>query len=289
MSLYISDKQFPKTAAPTPQDAPILLNAPQLQFHHRVFSGDFALSPLLLDTFQLANAGPEEKAYPLLPYSGFLGIFLFGGSASNASLCGPTTALKKLLLPPDSMAYCVRFRPGTVDCFTRIHANEFTDRAFPLLEHIKVPPTLLSALRRGESFHERNVFLTKQFIALDFANYVPSALIARCISLILSEHGMIKVSSVAKAAGCSERYINRVFQQRVGISTKLFCELIQLQFSLNTIVSARLQSLHDTALACGYFNQTHMNRAFRKFLDCTSGDIRCLNSGINLCQAASIL
>ena len=95
---------------------------------------------------------------------------------------------------------------------------------------------------------------------------------------------------MAQAAGCSERYLNRIFQERVGVSTKLFCELTQLQFSLHTIVTTKPKSLLSTAIACGYFDQTHMNRSYRKFLDCTASDIRYWDGGsVNLRRVDSIL
>lgn len=45
-----------------------------------------------------------------------------------------------------------------------------------------------------------------------------------------------------------------------------------------------------TAERCGYFDQTHMNRSFRKFLDCTAGDMRATrNDFINLQGAANLI
>lgn len=288
MSLYISNKQLSKTESTS--QPPVLLGAPRLRLQRRVFSQDYEFSRLLLDAFELVNPEFGELAYPLLPYSGFLAVFLFGDMISSASLCGPITALKKLTLPPRSRAYCVRLRPGTAGWLTDACASEFTDRSASLLPFMENPSGFVSSLRRGESFHERNVLLGRQLSACKASQYIPPAQVSRCINLILSERGVIKVSAVAQAAGCSERYLNRIFQERVGVSTKLFCELTQLQFSLHTIVTTKPKSLLSTAIACGYFDQTHMNRSYRKFLDCTASDIRYWDDGsVNLRRVDSIL
>ncbi|MBU5627483.1 helix-turn-helix domain-containing protein [Oscillibacter sp. MSJ-2] len=289
MSLYISNRQLSKIES-SYQGLPVLLGTSRLRLQRRVFPQDYEFSRLLLDTFELVNPEFGEQAYPLLPYSGFIAVFLFEDMSSGASLCGPTTALKKLTLPPRSRAYCVRFRPGTAGWLINACANEFTDRSVSLLPFMETPSGFLSALRRGESFHERNVLLGRRLSARKASQYIPPAQVSRCIDLISSERGVIKVSAVAQAAGCSERYLNRIFQERVGVSTKLFCELTQLQYSLYTIVTTKPKSLMSTAIACGYFDQTHMNRSYRKFLDCTASDMRYLDEGsVNLRRVDSIL
>ena len=104
------------------------------------------------------------------------------------------------------------------------------------------------------------------------------ALLRRCMDLILDSCGLARVSEIATTVGCSDRYLNRIFQERVGISPKLYSEIIQMQFSLYSILTTRPKSLLDIAVNFGYFDQTHMNRLYRKLLDCTASDIRYADS-----------
>jgi transcriptional regulator GlxA family with amidase domain len=153
-----------------------------------------------------------------------------------------------------------------------------TDRAAPLMRYLHGTGQLLTCLRRSESFHERCVLITRMLSAREAGQYRPMALLRRCIDLIHDSRGLARVSELASTVGCSDRYLNRVFQERVGISPKLYSEMIKLQFSLYSILTTRPKSLLDTAVNYGYFDQTHMNRSYRKFLDCTASDIRYADS-----------
>lgn len=92
--------------------------------------------------------------------------------------------------------------------------------------------------------------------------------------MIHQKRGIVRVSEIASAVGCSDRYLSRVFQVRVGVSPKLYCEIIQMQFSLQEILTTRPKSLAKTAITYGYFDQPHMNRAYQKFLGRTASDMR---------------
>lgn len=205
-------------------------------------------------------------------------------------LCGPTTLLKKLSLPPQSSAFCMRFHPGSMRYFSPLSACELAGQSQPLSQYLSPPDNLASAMRRSESFHARNILLVRTLRAAGAVYYRPFSLVGRSVRYISEHRGIVKVAQIASEMGCSERYINRMFQEHIGISAKLFCELVQLQFSLYLIVATKPKALMSTAECCGYFDQTHMNRSFRKFLDCTAGDMRAAGNGfINLQGAASLI
>ena len=286
MSLYISSRQYKKSDLTQRQDAPILIEPPQLRLQHRIFEAGYDFSNLLLDSFELVNSEAEEIAYPMLPYGGPQIIFLFGGVPLQTCLCGPTSRLRKLSVPAQSTAYCARFRAGTAGWFIQQEAGELADAAVPLR---RFSGLFSQRIVRAESFHERNVMLGRQLAALDADQYAPLPLITSSIDLVMQRHGGVKVSELARAGVCSERYINRIFHAWVGFSPKCFCELTQLHFAIRTIVQQMPKSLMKTAVACGYYDQTHMNRSFRKFLGYTADDMRCIDgSHINLQRVPSV-
>lgn len=184
----------------------------------------------------------------------------------------------------------MRFHPGSMRYFSPLSACELAGQSQPLSQYLSPPDNLASAMRRSESFHARNILLVRTLRAAGAVYYRPFSLVGRSVRYISEHRGIVKVAQIASEMGCSERYINRMFQEHIGISAKLFCELVQLQFSLYLIVATKPKALMSTAECCGYFDQTHMNRSFRKFLDCTAGDMRAAGNGfINLQGAASLI
>ncbi len=290
MSLYVSAGQAPRFAPKSQEFTPLLWNGPEFSLQHRVFSPEHELGHLIMDSFEIDNPGGDTLSYPILPYGGLWAVFLFMEGMTTAELCGPTALLKKLTLLPRSSAYCMRFHPGSMRYFSPLAACELVGQSQPLSQFLSPSGELFSAMRRGESFHARNVVLVRALCATGAAYYQPFPLVNQSVRYISEKRGIVKVSQIAAEMGCSERYLNRMFQEHVGISTKLFCELIQLQFSLYLIVSTKPKALVSTAEFCGYFDQTHMNRSFRKFLDCTAGDMRAAGKDfINLQGAVSLI
>ena len=118
------------------------------------------------------------------------------------------------------------------------------------------------------------MLLQRYLTAREVGAYNPMALVSRCVEEIEKSQGNLRIQELAKTVGCSERYLNSVFQSHAGLSPKLFCELVQLQFCTKYIAAEQPKSLLDAAVDYGYFDQAHMNRAFRKFLNCTARDVR---------------
>lgn len=277
MSLYISSKQLDRDDVERPP-VPLLLLSPDLSMQHRTFPEEFEFGKLLQDMFELNNAGGGEEPYFLLPSGCMTMIFHLSPRAASCILCGALTTMRRMRIPAGSLAFCVRLRPESSDWLVGHSVSLLTDRAAPLTRYLHGTDQLLTSLRRSESFHERCVLVTRMLSAREAGQYRPMALLCRCMDLIYVSRGLARVSEIAATVGCSDRYLNRVFQERVGISPKLYSEIIKMQFSLYSILTTRPKSLLDTAVNYGYFDQTHMNRSYRKFLDCTASDIRYADS-----------
>ena len=290
MSLYISSHQIGKGTSDDPLYVPILLESPEAKLKHRIFRPDYEFSKILLDSYEIQNRSDQEIPYPLIPSGCISLVFMLGWVVSYANILGASTLPAELRVPPQETAFCVRIRPGGFGCFSTLSASDLTNHIIPLENCLHHTAELLTELRRGESFHERNVILHRHLNTMGAGQFTPMALVSRCVDLIQRSQGIMKVLELAETVGCSERYLNRVFQNHVGISPKLYCELIQLQSSLKIIISTKPKSLLNTAVTFGYFDQTHMNRSYRKFLDCTASDMRYISQkDISLHDTASAL
>lgn len=275
MSLYISNRQRHNSANLNPTYVPLLLERPETALQHRIYPVDYELSHLLVDAYEVTNNGPTDLYYPVLPNPCVCLYFKFNRSLAYSTLCGATTSLGKIHIPPKFTMFCVRFRPGVSDFFTSSPSKDLTNATFPIETFFPYTSKLVSDIQHGESFHERNLRI-RQYLKTYTAStqYEPHSLLSQCLDMIHERRGIIRVSEIASAVGCSDRYLSRVFQVRVGVSPKLYCEIIQMQFSLQEILTTRPKSLAKTAISYGYFDQPHMNRAYQKFLGRTASDMR---------------
>lgn len=250
---------------------PALLEDDTLQLQYHAVPEGAEFSALVQDIYQLHDPADRALAYPLLP-GGCLTL-LFPGQG-QAMLAGPLTRLHRLTLVPSSSLYCARLRCGCGDWLTEESISLLTDRAVPLEPLLSGSDRLGPALSRCASRQEQTVLLSRLLTLHGGGSYQSTPLLRRSLALIEQRRGQLRIAELAQTAGCSERYLNRLFRQKVGFSAKTACELTQLHHSLHTILTTQPKSLLHIAVACGYFDQAHMNRHYRKFLTCTANDMR---------------
>jgi len=90
----------------------------------------------------------------------------------------------------------------------------------------------------------------------------------------LQTQGNIKVEELAEESGFTARHIGKMFERCVGISPKLYSQIIRLQLSMTRILEDRNMLLVDIAIDSGFFDHAHMNRMYKKLIHCSSGEFR---------------
>lgn len=76
--------------------------------------------------------------------------------------------------------------------------------------------------------------------------------------------GHIRVADLARSAGIGIRQLERRFHHQVGLSPKRFAGIMRLQAAFGLLAGPEAPSLLDVALRCGYFDQPHFIRDFRR-------------------------
>lgn len=109
--------------------------------------------------------------------------------------------------------------------------------------------------------------------------------IRRCWRALVAAGGRIPVSELAAAAGWSRQHLARRFRDELGLSPKLAARVVRFERARKMLQSATPRPpLADVALACGYFDQAHLNRDFARLAGCTptellSEDLPCFQDG----------
>jgi AraC-like DNA-binding protein len=168
----------------------------------------------------------------------------------------------------------VRFRPGAAAAVLGVAAHELTDRRVPLAEfasgwlsqRVLVAESPLDAVRALQaallaraprrSCGAASRALVTQAVRACFGSAPPS------------------VASLARELGWSRQYLTRVLLDEVGIGAKQLLRVARLQRAADQLQRRAEQSLAETALAVGYFDQAHMCRDFRELVGLSPGQVR---------------
>ena len=89
--------------------------------------------------------------------------------------------------------------------------------------------------------------------------------IQRAIQLVIDHKGIIAVNELASYLNTTERTLQRIFNQYVGIPPKKFAKIIQFQTSLGQISTGDFSKLTDLVYENGYADQSHFIRNIKKF------------------------
>ncbi|MBD5471466.1 MAG: helix-turn-helix domain-containing protein [Lachnospiraceae bacterium] len=90
-------------------------------------------------------------------------------------------------------------------------------------------------------------------------------LITEAIGEILTKRGNIKLSELSREVHVSERQLERLFKEYVGISPKQLSSLIRYQYLWNDFLFNSGFHIQDGVYRYGYTDQSHLLRDFKRF------------------------
>lgn len=84
--------------------------------------------------------------------------------------------------------------------------------------------------------------------------------------------GRLSISKLASDAGLSLRQFERRFRSQVGVSPRLYANVIRFRTVFDSLSDGTRHDWARLALSAGYFDQSHMIRDFRRFLGCSPNE-----------------
>jgi AraC-like DNA-binding protein len=78
-------------------------------------------------------------------------------------------------------------------------------------------------------------------------------------------HGLCGIRALADELGWSRVHLARQFREQIGLPPKTVAQVLRFSRTLELLPACGRGGLAELALACGYADQAHMNRDFRRF------------------------
>lgn len=159
----------------------------------------------------------------------------------------------------------VRFHLGGLAPFARVPLAPFTDRT-PRPEAVLggAVTALDDALRRDASLDARAARLDAFFLAA-LADDPARRPFERALAALVASDGGATVGEAAEVAGVSARQLGRLFGRYLGVAPKAVARVLRFQSALRGLMRDLVCPLADLAARCGYFDQAHFIKDFRRF------------------------
>lgn len=290
MSYIISERQYLASLQRKAKYVPFRIKLDSCPYEESEVAFGHPLYTFVADFFEIspnfADKSAKEYDFPIIPDGCVSVIMIFNENKIRGYMCGTVDEIHKITLKENEAAFIARYLPGGVCTFFKEPISIYTNRSCGLSEVCSSYELLVAAFSKAATFSERvNAFtkvMRRQYIDRKEAHH----LLNFCVDKIYEKNGNIRISELSSATGFSERYIGKLFDQWVGVSPKLYAEIMRFQFSLLQLerVDAKPNGiLLDAALDSGFFDHAHMNRCYKRFLNCTTGALNKFGfEGLNL-------
>jgi AraC-like DNA-binding protein len=190
----------------------------------------------------------------------------------NSFLYGQISAFKDVCLLNETDLVIVVFQPSGINQLLGIPAGELRDtitntaylfgrQGLELYERLAEKITIQDKLRLLNHF----------FIELAGKRICRNdSVIKAAVNTIVKNNGLVSLDQLVKLTGYTERHIERMFNESVGISPKKFGNIIKLHHFLKHLKNgSNNKNLTAIAYEAGYADQSHLIKEFKKFTGMT--------------------
>lgn len=162
------------------------------------------------------------------------------------------------------------FEPGALPAFLADAADQVTNRSVALDDVWRDVGSLRDRLREMPGPQARmrclEAYLRDRFAARQNR---AGAAVHPAVRFALREVGrspsVARVDAVARSTGWSARRFSQIFREQVGFSPKAWCRIQRFQRVVQQLRADEEVRWPDVALACGFYDQSHLANEFRAF------------------------
>ena len=166
---------------------------------------------------------------------------------------------------------CIELRLTPLGAYrlTGIPMHELANCVIELEDVLPGARELVDRVRDTPSWCER-FDCVETFLVARFADSnAPSPEIEWSWRELARTGGRIRIAALAEELGWSPRRLIERFREQIGLAPKAAAAVIRFDRAAHALRSAGPQSLAELAYDCGYADQAHLNRDFRRFAGTT--------------------
>lgn len=190
----------------------------------------------------------------------------------HAFMYGQVTAFKDLYLAGETALLVVVFQPNGVNRLLGLPAKGITNTTVCITDILgKQGDALAGRLAESQVWQEKLQLLDRFFGERMFRKtYAQRSLIPLALDFILAKQGSVTVQQLVRYTGYTERQLERVFNESVGLTPKKFGSIVQLHHFLKLLKdSVSENTLTALSYEAGYADQSHLVKTFKKFTGIT--------------------
>nr|WP_294877190.1 helix-turn-helix domain-containing protein [uncultured Pedobacter sp.] len=201
-------------------------------------------------------------------------------SFARCTIRGPRTHKKyTIAINGHFVSFTIKFKPAGLYRLLGIPANLFCNQAVDgqlLFANVfkEITERLMSCNTINECIEIAEPYLLQ--MALKHVKIYPSKGVNQMTNLILTNKAPVFLPKVS----LSDRQLERNFAKEIGTTPKLYSNMVRFENLLRYKIDFPDKSWTEIAYEFNYYDQMHLIKAFKRFLDITPSDFRPGNFAI---------
>ncbi len=184
-------------------------------------------------------------------------IFLVGIQSNPTTIASTAT---------DTGTIGVELTPKGLYHLFKLSMHEITNRMVSF-EEVFGPPgaRLQTMVGDAEDPQQKIALLQTALTHLLQQNDKEYALLDHTLDLLAQAHGMMPVQELAAHTGYTRRYLDRLFQEHVGLSPKSLASILRFQEVYQGWMQHQSPTFFRTQWPAYYYDQSHFIKEFKRF------------------------
>jgi AraC-like DNA-binding protein len=194
---------------------------------------------------------------------------------ARCTIRGPRTHRKyRIEIAEDFICFSIRFKPTGIYQLLGIPMNEFCDQA---VDASLVKPAIFTAITEQlmicENLRDCMNLIEPFLLDILVRNHRSSDTIARLAAMIRSAPTK-RMSTLYKDIPVSGRHLERNFIKEIGVSPKTYSNLLRFEQVMHARKERPSETWSSIAYEFNYFDQMHLVKDFKKYLNINPGAFR---------------
>lgn len=213
-------------------------------------------------TFTFPSGLPEDGTLALIPDASGCILLSLDGEA-RALAWGATTevAVVRRDFNESPVRFFIEFLPGALGALTGIPQEELRDRRFTLGEADAALAAALEAAAGRAADADALAEETDRLLLARFSGRALPGAVRGAMQRLRESSGMLPVGELAAESGYSQRHLNRLFGETVGMNVKTFARLVRVNGAIRLLRQGS-GSLAALAQEAGFYDQSHFIHDF---------------------------
>ena len=222
------------------------------------------LRPFIDGYWMVKTTGTGENRPRILP-DGCQDIIINTNDPGSVRLVGTMTSHAAALCS-EPVLFGVRFKPAGLAVFAPVPQSELRDQVLTLESVCRPLATAFTqiAVPGSHSFAEWVAVIEPLLLRSLIKATLPDRRVLVAVESILTTNGQVSIRQLTNDVCVSERQLERLFAQSVGIAPKPLSEIVRFRALCHLLIEQPNLSLTDAAFSMGYYDSAHLTRVFKR-------------------------